>query len=587
MTIPLDHITTIDYSPSNNMKGQGIGANWVFLLPRLDLKRIVCIGVPPEDILSALQLLSDELICTRAVTGWNVNVQSLERLLASSVDFIYVCDTRAVALTELKRILKPDGVLYYEYYGQDRTGFCVPEDTVARFWLTPTVGNMQTAVCVDQVHSAAFIHYRELYTSTIRHQTLEQMGKRLAGKPTPLLVTQEEGALIASGTAQNATSPLKRILRTALRHTRKILIHSATQVEQRLIRNSFTSRWTRRYGTVVQHGEKSNGGLPRYLLFGAKQCGIDIGQWEWAFVAKGDYPSQKLLFYLFPETMQKPSIVVKMVRDSQYNERLEREYRGLNHLGNLEFVHRHTVPQVMFQGYHRDLFFIGESVLEGQPFENKTSFDAQCDYANFVVQWLLDLGLITRTYANGVEVAALLIPLYERFIEIYAPNVSQQRFLRQQLDQLSQAHNIPMVLRHGDPGLQNLLITPDDTVAFLDWENAELKGLPLWDVFYFLSAYCIKAGQVGANFSSLDAYKHFFLNKSSIQSLVLDAINRYSEAIGLDRGLIVPLYYLFWMCRALKQSTMVNPAQLQYALTWRLLQLSISLRDSGTLREFE
>lgn len=585
MTTMLDHITTFDYTLHTNLQGQGIGANWVFLLPRLDLKRILCIGAPSEDMLPTLQLLSQELICTKSVTGRKVTVQFPESIPTSSVDFIYVRDTDAITLAELKRILKPDGLLYYEYYGQDRTGFSIQEGTVSRFWLTPTVGNMETAVCVDQVHSTAFIRFRQLYTSTIRNQTLQRLGKHLVGKSPSLPVTQEE-ALTESSTSQNATRPLKRILRNVLRRTRNILAHSAPLLEQNLIFSPFTGRWTRRYGTLVQNGKKISGGPPRYLQFGAEQCGMDIRRWEWAFVAKCDYPSQKLLFYLFPESVQRPSVIIKMVRAPQYNERLEREYRGLNHLSNLEFVHRHTIPQIIFQGYHHGLFFIGESVLDGQPFAQKTSFDSQCKYARFVVQWLLDLGVVTRTDGDGAEVAALLMPLYERFIEVYNPNISQQRFLKQQFNRLSQAGNIPVVLLHGDLGLHNLLITPEDTVAFLDWENAEIKSLPLWNVFNFLSSYCTYAGKVSGRFSKLDAYQHFFLNKSPIQPLVLDAVDRYCETIGLDRDLIVPLYYLFWMYRALKQSTIVDPAQLQHALSWQVLQLSIHLHNSATLQAF-
>jgi thiamine kinase-like enzyme len=273
-----------------------------------------------------------------------------------------------------------------------------------------------------------------------------------------------------------------------------------------------------------------------------------------------------------------------MVREPQYNERLEREHRGLKHLGNLGFADQNTIPQVIFQGYHRDLFFVGESVLDGQPFVQRSTFDDQCRYARFVMQWMIDLGTTTRTAAAGSEVAALLTPLYERFVQTFKPTLSQQQFLKEQLDEVGRADRIPLVLRHGDPGLQNMLILPDDTVAVLDWENAEIEGVSLWDVFYFLSAYCMKVGQVKAGVSNLEAYEHYFLDESSLQSFVLDSITRYCDALQLDRNLIVPLYYMFWMYRSLKQSTMLNAARVHDALTWQILKRSMDRHDSLILR---
>ena len=48
----------------------------------------------------------------------------------------------------------------------------------------------------------------------------------------------------------------------------------------------------------------------------------------------------------------------------------------------------------------------------------------------------------------------------------------------------AQAGTPVMVFQHGDPGVWNLLITPDGRPAFLDWEAAEHHGMPVWDLFY-------------------------------------------------------------------------------------------------------
>ena len=46
------------YLPGTNVKGDVAGANWVFLLPSLEMTRILCLGLPSNAALRTLAKLA-------------------------------------------------------------------------------------------------------------------------------------------------------------------------------------------------------------------------------------------------------------------------------------------------------------------------------------------------------------------------------------------------------------------------------------------------------------------------------------------------------------------------------------------------
>jgi len=63
----LDTTLATEFIPSTNLKGEVAGANWSFLLPSLDLDRIICFGVPsskgyPARLISLARLCSELVV---------------------------------------------------------------------------------------------------------------------------------------------------------------------------------------------------------------------------------------------------------------------------------------------------------------------------------------------------------------------------------------------------------------------------------------------------------------------------------------------------------------------------------------------
>lgn len=583
----LDHARSIDFTENVAIKGRGIGANAFFLLPSIAVDTILCIGKPSENDLEALQSFASNVIIHHADTA-----NTIESLEVESVDYVYVVNTRLANKDTILRVLKPDGCIYYEYYGEDHTELASIGYDLGLFWVTPNMGPMQTAVPFVYQNSKAFIRTKKLYTSSVRHQIFDPLRLRLfSKKPTkpqksiPQALPNTQVSPATPEPINRTNKGYKRNIKKVLRRTREVIINRASAIEQFFVHSNLGEDRFMRCGRLVSRAEcEDTAPIPAYIQNIAVEKGINLSDWNWLYLAKGDYGSQKLLFFLFPEGQKQPTILVKMVRNSQYNGRLEREEQGLTFLHQSDFTHKSTIPRILFSGYHGNLKIVAESVHDGRPFDKMSSLDENCPYAHDVVDWLISLAQSTRMTISGAELVDLLNPLYEQFINIYQPYEEQKTFLKNQLERLKDSPEIPLVFRHGDPGIHNFLITDEDTVAFLDWENAEQHSMPLWDLFYFFSSYCFTVGQVKDDLTKLEAYRQYFFNETRLFDFVRTSIKNYADEVGVDSDLLVPLYYLFWMYQALKQATIIHPDKLHQGYNWRVLQLSLSQLDSPMIQ---
>jgi hypothetical protein len=271
-----------------------------------------------------------------------------------------------------------------------------------------------------------------------------------------------------------------------------------------------------------------------------------------------------------------------MVRDSVFNPSLEREHRELLHLQQHDIVPAGTLPRTIFFGYHGGLAIIGETIVAGDPFEARSQFDSNCPYAQAAVRWIIQLSARTVAEAAPTSIADDFQLVVDRFASLYDLPPFERQFLNDQVE-IIRRQPPSRVFEHGDAGTWNLLVTAEERVAFLDWENATPQGIPLWDLFYFLRAYCVAAGQKSGNFSILAAFEHFFLEESVISPLIVDTIRRYCEQVSMAPALVQPLFYLCWVFWAIKQAAIVGPSQRETAHFRQLLKLCIDRRNAPTL----
>jgi hypothetical protein len=436
---------------------------------------------------------------------------------------------------EAERLLKPDGLAYGEVRfapGRLAREGIGPAGAAARLWLAPADGEMRAAAPLGDRRAIAFLETSFLERRLFRGQLLRRPGRVLG-------------------------------------------------------RHRWVSRAVRRQGALS--GRSADGlaaGPPQYVRSLATAAGVDIEERRWALVAPGDYPSQKVLFFLFAPAAAGPDSVVKITRDPRFNARLENEWRALTLLRERGLGRGGMLPRPLFFGQHGGLAVLGESAIDGEPFRRQTHATADCPYARGAVEWLLDLGTATASRARtDARSVAGLEPLFEQFKRIYRLEADEEDFLGAQASALARGvDGLLLVFQHGDPGPWNILITADERPAFLDWEAAEPDGMPLWDLFHFLRSYSFTVSRAAGRRDPLRSFAEHWLAQSALNRLLVETTGRFCTQAGLAPGLVEPLFYVCWMHRALKEAATLPPRRLQNGRYVNILRLAVERRGSPGLR---
>ncbi len=608
-----------DFIPGSNLKGEVAGSNWIFLLPSLVLNHVVIIGFPPISTLITLSRLSQcvTVVCEdieacknfrgRAKQYQDMGVQAIIAdgmstlpILEGSAQLVLINEGNGIwrlsgdrrRLCEIQRVLTREGLIFIEFKGLvDRVlkrrgvnNLVNIFGEVNLYWLTPFWGEIHTAIPADDGKVTEYFLDNELYSPSVSvgiFKEVNKLLKRIRSSLNRRELTRQPEAI------QNLKNPEKNF--SIMHDVGLSAVRAGKNIEKFFLRNNRSSR---RYGAFVGSSSANLSDTPpAYLKEIARKYDLDIDDYIWGLSAKGEYSSRKVLFFLFDTRKEgraspKAVYIVKMVRDHIFNPRLENEYNALIHLEEIGFGVGETVPKVVFFGHHSELAVIGETIIEGVFFRQKTEWSDVCPYASSAIDWFIELGAATSNQdgATPKEEAVILDRLLERFNEIYRLSAEHYKFMVEQIERVRDSRSpFPLVFQHGDPGTWNVLAKPNKRVAFIDWEAAELRGVPLWDLLYFMRSYCVGAARAQGTRGRLIGFREQFLDRSKISQLVVEATRRYCQQTGLSGDMVEPLFYTCWMHRALKESTRLNPINLENGHYVNLLRLCIDQRDSPTL----
>lgn len=553
----LDVTRKTRFVPGSNLKGGVTGANWALLLDRLDLGRTLFLGTPSTATLSMVAPLADEVMVWEPQSAkrrallerldgsghCNISVahepQAAWQLNEFRVDLLARANGGRDPAWHPKRLgalVRPNG----HYYSETRVSLGPRSksrrvdppvgSSALRLWLTPMHGEIRSAVPLTDRATERYFMRHEL-------------------------------------TGRNLQLP------------------GLKKAERLIARHALATRFGRRLGILCGGGTRNRTPRPPlYLRRLARLNGLDFDRHRWGLWARGEYRSQKALFFLFAGDSETPEYVVKMVRDGAFNARLENEYRALSHLRELGPEHRQHVPGVAFLGHPGNLAVVGETMMDGVPFRRRSDGAAGCRHLREAVAWLAALGEATARPVSGAAVAEALRDLLARFRTIYRPAPRELVFLEKQIARVAESpHPVPMVFQHGDPGVWNMFVRPNGRVVFMDWEAAERRGMPLWDLFYFLRSYTMLSRVRGLK-SRVETFANHFLGDSPLATAIQEATAHYSGRVGVHASLIEPLFYTCWMHRALKEANRLQPERLGSGRFLEVLHLCVERRDAPGLK---
>ncbi len=235
-----------------------------------------------------------------------------------------------------------------------------------------------------------------------------------------------------------------------------------------------------------------------------------------------------------------PRAAVKMTRVPEAVAGLEREKRVLEGLAPVE-----GVPRVLFSQRYRDGMSLGETVVAGQPVYTQLGVAGLSEIARQATDWLIRLASANGTPRVSDEWKRDLERRLAEFAAFFGPLLGVEKLerIRAAVEQLGP---LPIVPEQRDFSPWNVLMT-DGGLGVVDWESAELDGLPACDLIYFLTFLGFFKERVMNTGREPETYRLIRDPSTAVGRVVESNLARYGEALGLSHNQIPALRLVTWV----------------------------------------
>lgn len=189
--------------------------------------------------------------------------------------------------------------------------------------------------------------------------------------------------------------------------------------------------------------------------------------------------TRKLVVTLVGSVSAEPESVLKVPLTAEAAERTRHESFILS---NLSDFNASLGPEALF--CNQDTGWVTQRYLDSMPTGRKLREEH--------INWLLKLRKREEFSDNSP-----LINLHKRFTALFQkPHLEVHReSIQKTLDMLEPVEGLPRVWEHGDFVSWNIRRLQDGHLILVDWEESEMDGLPMQDLFYFDLIWDVLAGR--------------------------------------------------------------------------------------------
>ncbi len=468
--------------------------DWRFLLPDPSPRKTLCLSDGP--LVESLRLVSETV-----VEGWKgERAEGCDLAVAMSPDR----KSLAAALTSLR----PGGVLYCEW-----TGLARPSALRRRLEDAGFEGAAFFRPDLDpsEENPAAWIPLSEPGAS--RHFFLENRGQS----------------------------------RSAWRRAARRVMRSASLVRSRWRPAGPLCAWTRKPASPAGAlpGDVTRLVMERWesLSLGPKPMGLSP-----LLLTGGLRSESKVIVLLFPDSGSRPAVALKISRVRESAPAIRREADILRRL--VERAERGSpegIPRFLFLDEIGGVPVLGETAFSGVPLLSAWTDESYGDLAMKAAAWLADLAE-TQSPQRPREPwrSRLVDSVLDRFARSFGP-VVDARLLDEARRLLGELPDLPLVCEQRDFSPWNLLLTPSNELAVVDWESAELDGLPGLDLIYFLANLCFSLDGARRTGRYRASYRSMLDPTSPRGALAKRCLAFYCDRVGLGLDSLRPLRMLTWL----------------------------------------
>jgi len=266
-------------------------------------------------------------------------------------------------------------------------------------------------------------------------------------------------------------------------------------------------------------------------------------------VTGGPRSVSKVVLLAFGEPNPTPLVAVKAPRVDAAAAGVRREAAALSRLTGPGSDAVPGVPRLLFCHDVEGVPLVGETALTGRPLETLLTRRTLAGWSAKVTDWLASVGRNGAIRPGAHWRETVVEPILADFAQAFG-NVVDAGLLREAEGIVRRIGDLPQVPEQRDFGPWNLLATPGGELAVLDWESAEVDGLPALDLLYYLAYASFFADASRNRESRIQSYRRHLDPSTSTGAIRNYCLARYCDSLGLDPDRLLPLRVLLWLIHA-------------------------------------
>lgn len=265
-------------------------------------------------------------------------------------------------------------------------------------------------------------------------------------------------------------------------------------------------------------------------------------------VTVGYRADNKVVALVFAEGQAQPTLAIKQARDSGGDPDLRREAGVLRALeGRADSIG--GIPRIAFCREVGGLLAVAETALHGVPALTQVTPTSYQSLAEQATRWQIALAGAPLRPAAANWWRPLVESAFDEFILEFGRVLDPVLVDRCRL-LLSRLTTLPSVPEQRDFSPWNVLIDASGAFAVLDWESAELDGLPATDLIYFLThlAFFVDGAYQSTRFRA--SYRASLDRQTLTGRVRGHCLAQYASAVGVHVDALPALAVATWMLHA-------------------------------------
>lgn len=267
---------------------------------------------------------------------------------------------------------------------------------------------------------------------------------------------------------------------------------------------------------------------------------------SWLLLTGGPRSISKVVGLVFADKEVRPRLAVKWSRVLETVPALAREAATLQAVQSLHPGGMQGIPRVLFCNESAGLITLGETALTGQPLWTLLRRDNYRDIAMKATTWMVQLLGKPEPCPRENWWKRLVEPVFEDFCESFG-SILDPGMVRETEVILETLNALPVICEHRDFSPWNVLIAPTGDLVVLDWESAELQGLPAMDLIYFQTYLAFYLSGAMRTHRFRKSYRATLDPSTLTGGVVRECMELYLNHAGVNNTAVRPLRLLTWM----------------------------------------